>query len=177
MMGNDWFVRRRDVARVSASWEKLYDFMGRLGKAIFPFSSKFSYACGVSLLLLIWGCKGSDPSMLLQSGRVVSLGGLEGRWVGPVSPEGSGCGITTTGLMTIGKGGFGFAPFENTVVLRGKVGSDDSVSGEEERISGDKQILVIHVAGQVVHADGEPDRIEGALKSGRCQWRVELTRG
>ena len=177
MMGKHWFVCRRGVARVSASWGKLYDLMGHVGKAIFPFPSKISYAVGIGVLLLIWGCEGSDPSMFFQSGRVVSLGGLEGRWVGAVSPEGSGCGNTTTGLMNIGQGGFGFAPFQDTVVLRGKVGSDGSVSAVEERISGDKQVLAIHFAGRAVHADGEQDRIEGALTSGRCQWRVKLTRG
>ena len=177
MMVKDWLVRRRGVARLCASWRELYNFVGHLGKAIFPLFGKFSYVWGIGLLLLVCGCEGSDPSTFLQSGRVVSLGGLEGRWVGPVDPEGGGCGHATTGLMNIGQGGFGFAPFQNTVVLHGKIGADDSVSGVEERISGDKQILAIRFEGQVVQSDGEQDKIEGALTSGRCRWRVMLTRG
>jgi hypothetical protein len=46
-----------------------------------------------------------------------------------------------------------------------------------ERMGGDKQVLTMGFEGQLMHAAGEPDRIEGVLASGRCRWSVKLTRG
>ncbi len=167
----------RGVARVSASWMNLYDFLGHLGKAKFPLVGFFSYGVRIGLLLLLAGCAGGDPAAILQSGRVVGIGGLEGRWAGPVSPEGAGCGSATTGLMNIGQGSFGFAPFQNTVAIRGKVGPDDTLEGTLERVGGDKQTLTITLRARVVHKADEADRIEGDLVSGRCRWAVKLMRG
>ncbi len=172
-----WVAVRRGVARVSAAWMDLYDFLGYVGKVKFPFRGIISYGCWVALPLLVFGCGGPDAATMLQSGRVVGLVGLEGRWVGPVSPAELGCGGTTTGLMTIGHASFGFAPFENTVVIHGTVGSDETLTGTLERVGGDRQMLAINVEAQVVHVPNAPDRIEGALASGRCRWRMKLTRG
>ena len=177
MVVNGRSAWHRGVARVSASWADLYDFMGHLGKGNIPPFRKTSYGLGIALVLLVWGCDGDDLATRLQSGRVLSLGGIEGRWVGPVSPEGAGCGATTTGLMNIGQGGVGFAPFQNTVVLSGTIGSDGTVNAKQERAGGDKQLLTILFDGQVVHSTGEQDRVEGVLMSGRCRWHVKLTRG
>lgn len=172
-----WVAVRRGVARVSASWVNLYDFLGYVGKVKFPFFRIISYVSWVGLPLMVFGCGGPDVATVLQSGRVVGLGGVEGRWVGPVSPEVAGCGGATTGLMTVGQGSFGFAPFENTVVIRGAVASDDMFRGMSERVGGDKQVLTIRLAAQMVHVPGAPDRVEGTVASGRCRWHMKLTRG
>ena len=177
-MGWIWWISAvRGVARLSASWIDLYAFMGRVGKGKIPFCSFFSYGLRFAPLLLAFGCNASDPVTMLQSGRVVGLGGLEGRWVGLVAPEGAGCGSPTTGLMTIGQGSFGFAPFQNTVVIRGKIGADDRIEGELERPGGDKKILAITLKARLIQDAVGSAGIEGALASGKCRWTVKLTRG
>ena len=168
---------QRGVARLAASWIDLYDFLGYVGKGNFPFIRFFSCGLLVASLLLASACEGGDPASLLQSGRVVGFGSLEGRWVGPVSPETPGCGTTTIGLMNIGRGEFGFAPFQNTVVIRGKIGADNEVDGKLERVGGDKQVLTIRLTARATQRAGEPDKIDGALISGRCEWQAKLIRG
>jgi hypothetical protein len=151
--------------------------LGHVGKVKFPLISFFSYKVWMVALLLVSGCEGRDLVTPLQSGRVFGVGGLEGRWVGAVSPDVPECGRTTTGLMNIGQGEFGFAPFQNTVVIRGKIGPDDRISGVLERVGGERQLLTITLDFKLVQGSDEPDRIDGLLVSGRCRWRVRLTRG
>ena len=167
----------RGVVRVSASCMDIYDFMGRLVKGKIPFISFFSYGLQIVLPLLIFGCGSSDLAAMLQSGRVVGLGGVEGRWVGPVAPDGPECGSTTTGLMSVGRGGFGFAPFQNTVTIRGKLGPDNAFESSLERAGGDKKMLTILFRARVIDLPDGSDAIEGNLVSGRCRWTVKLTRG
>jgi hypothetical protein len=170
------FAAERRVSRGPASWMELYAFLGHLGKVKIPFIGFFSCVPRLVVVALAFGCDG-DPATMLQSGRVVGLGGLEGRWMGPVAPDATGCGGTTTGLMNIGQGSFSFAPFQNTVVIRGNIGPDDVLEGALEKVGADKQILKISLQARKVHREGDPDGIEGVLASGRCRWAVKLTRG
>ena len=163
----------RGVARLSASWMNLYSFLGYVGKGKIPLDRLFSYASRLGIVLVLSGCSASDAAMMLQSGRVVGLGGLDGRWQGAVQPTKLGCGNETTGLMTIGQGSFGFAPFENTVAIKGEVGSDKVFNGALERLGGDKKS--IRIVMQAHQADDS--EIVGNLVSGRCEWSFKLTRG
>ena len=97
--------------------------------------------------------------------------------MGLVAPEGAGCGSPSTGLMTIGEGSFGFAPFQNTVIIRGKIGADDRIEGALERPGGDKKILTITLKARLIQDAVGSSSIEGALASGKCRWTVKLTRG
>jgi hypothetical protein len=163
----------RGVARLSAAWMDLYSFMGYVGKEKLPAAGLFSYASPLLMAFLIFGCSGNDAAMVLQSGRVVGLGGLDGRWQGVVHPIKPNCGNDTVGLMTIGKGSFGFAPFQNTVAIKGEVGDDDLLEGTLERMGGDKKTVGVTMQAR----QSEDSDIIGTLKSGRCEWTFKLTRG
>jgi len=114
-----------------------------------------------------------DLGERLQSGRVLAIAGLEGRWTGPVVPKDSACGSATKGLMTIGENGFGFDPFQSTTVIQGTVGKDRHLVGSLTRLGADHQNMSVSFDGQA--ADGET--ITGTLSSGRCHWTVTLHRG
>jgi hypothetical protein len=128
--------------------------------------------CGLALLVLLAGCEG-DLSEQLQSGRVLPLLGLQGRWVGQVAPTDSKCGPPTWGLMTIGENSFGFDPFQSTTVIRGQVGKDGHLSGKLVRQGSEHQDLSISFDGV---ASGT-ETINGTLQSNRCRWTVTLRRG
>lgn len=121
---------------------------------------------------MVAGCT-RDLGEHLQSGQVLPLYGLQGRWVGWVQPAGQGCGSSTQGLMTIGGKGFGFDPFQSTAVIRGEIGDDGHLSGSLVRPTQDHRDLSLMFDGQ---SEGS-DAINGVLRSGRCSWTVTLHRG
>jgi hypothetical protein len=127
---------------------------------------------GLSLLALLIGCEG-DLGERLQSGRVLALNGLQGRWTGAVVPNDPACGSATQGLMSIGKNGFGFDPFESTTVIQGEVGKDGHLHGTLVRQGPEHQNLSISFDGMA----SESETISGTLQSGRCHWTVTLHRG
>jgi hypothetical protein len=130
--------------------------------------------CASLIILLIAACEG-DVGERLQSGRVLALHGLQGRWVGPVVPMDTSCGPTTQGLMSIGKRGFGFDPFRSTTVIQGVVGEDGRLNGRLSRQGADRQDLSVSFEGSASTAGTET--IDGTLVSGRCRWKVTLQRG
>ena len=112
----------------------------------------------------------------IGSGKVLSLGGLEGRWSGAVRPSNPACGAERHGLMRIGGNTFAFDPFESTTIINGNV-EGDVLKGSLTRIGGGHRQLSITFEG---HARTGPDRekaIEGVLASGHCVWQVVLARG
>jgi hypothetical protein len=137
------------------------------------FSCKALIALSV---VLFAGCDG-DIGERLQSGRVLALQGLQGRWVGPVVPADKACGQVTQGLMSIGKDGFGFDPFRSTTVIQGVIGKDGRLVGSLLRQGGDRRDLSITFEGAPLEPGLIPETIEGALASGRCRWKVTLHRG
>jgi hypothetical protein len=124
----------------------------------------------------IAGCK-EDIGERLQSGRVLALQGLQGRWVGPVVPADKSCGPTTEGLMSIGDKGFAFDPFQSTTVMQGDVSKDGRLIGNLSRQGGDHQNLSVSFEGAVSGDGSEAEAINGTLVSGRCHWKVTLHRG
>lgn len=133
----------------------------------------FSHIILIALsVALFTGCEG-DLGDKLQSGRVLALQGLQGRWVGPVVPADRTCGQTAQGLMSISKNSFAFDPFQSTTVISGAVGKDDHLIGRLSRQGGDGQGLSITFEG----AASASEAIEGTLMSGRCRWTVTLHRG
>ena len=124
------------------------------------------------IIVLMVGCD-EDLGEHLQSGRVLALHGLQGRWVGPVVAKEPNCGATTNGLMTIGEDGFGFDPFSSTAVINGGVAADGHLSGTLVREGADHRKLSLGFEGMA----SEPGTITGVLQSGRCRWSVTLHRG
>jgi hypothetical protein len=114
----------------------------------------------------------ADP---LQSGQILSLGSLSGRWVGPVTPGAEGCGPKATGLMSIEGGQFAFDPFQGATVIKGTVSDDGQFAGTLARAIG-QQTATISFSGTVSRG-GNEDEIAGRLVSGRCTWAVTLKRG
>ncbi len=129
-------------------------------------------ACGLLIFLWAGGCR-ADLGEYLQSGRVLPLQGLEGRWVGQVVPTESGCGPATQGLMSIGGTGFGLDPFQSTTIIRGEVGDDGRLVGRLVRHGPDHHDLSIAFEGSATGSAA----ISGTLQSGRCRWTVTLRRG
>ena len=115
-----------------------------------------------------------DLGERLQSGRVLAWNGLQGRWVGPVTPNDASCGQATKGLMTIGEKGFGFDPFASTVVIQGQVAPDGRLSGTLVRQGGNHQPMTISLEAT---ASADESSITGTVLSNRCQWTVTLQRG
>ena len=139
--------------------------------------SLFSYARAVAAsLALLAGCKG-DLGEPLQSGEVLRLQGLQGRWAGSVVPVSPSCGQVTEGLMSIAEKGFGFDPFQSTTVVQGVVTKDGHLNGSLLRQGGERQNLSIAFDGTANLVTSEADTISGTLRSGRCQWTVTLHRG
>lgn len=141
-------------------------------KKILGIFASRSLAAFLLVPVLIAGC-GRDLAEPLQSGRVLSWDGLQGRWVGAVTPADANCGGTTHGTMSVGPKDFGFDPFQSTVVIHGQVGDDGHLSGDLVRPGGDHQPVEI----SFVAAATGPDSIRGTLQSGRCHWTVTLERG
>jgi hypothetical protein len=127
--------------------------------------------------VLLFGCLSAgchkDLGEYLQSGRVLPLHGLQGRWVGLAVPADTSCGPTTKALMTIGEEGFGLDPFQSSTVITGKVSDDGHLVGELVRQGAERREVSINFEG-VASGLG---LIEGTLRSGRCHWTVELRRG
>jgi hypothetical protein len=151
--------------------------IGVLGQAFFPRGRNlfFSAGAGFACALLMTACAG-DLGEGFQSGRVLALGGAAGRWVGPVIPVESGCGLQMTGLMSIARGSFAFDPFQSTTVLQGNVGPTGDLVGEAVRLVTGNIPITMDFHGQVQKSDGG-ERILGTLASGRCHWSVALLRG
>ena len=138
-------------------------------------SLSLSGVVGFAYLLLLAACAGA-PGERLQSGRVLPLGGPEGRWVGPVTPSDPDCGSLTTGLMSIGTTEFAFDPFQGTAVLQGKMNPTGDLTGEAVRpVPGNKSITMGFL-GRIQSSEGV-ESIVGTLTSGRCHWSVTLRRG
>ena len=137
---------------------------------------RFGGPIGASCLLLPMltaGCNKEDAAERLQSGRVLAWYGLQGRWVGAVTPEDVNCGPATHGTLSIGAKDFGFDPFQSTVVIHGSVDSDGRLNGNLVRPGGDHQPMTIKFEA----AAAASDSIRGTLQSGRCHWTVALQRG
>ncbi|HEY7579427.1 MAG TPA: hypothetical protein VH855_17675 [Acetobacteraceae bacterium] len=128
--------------------------------------------CGILGVGFVCACR-SELSDMLQSGQVLSWYGLQGRWIGEVTPTVTSCGSPTEGLMTIGERGFAFDPFQSTAVVHGDVADDGHLKGKLVRAGPDHRDLSI--AFDAVAST--PDAIDGMLQSGRCRWTVELRRG
>jgi hypothetical protein len=127
------------------------------------------------LIATLPGCR-NDAADRLQSGKVLDIFGLEGRWVGPVTPQTEGCGSTNTGLMTVGRTTFAFDPFQGTTVLDGTVSADGNLTGSLSRPGGGQQVVSISFSG-AAKQDGGAETIAGQLVTGRCSWTVNLKRG
>lgn len=147
------------------------------GQAFFPSLGRSPLGVAVSLncLWLLVACTG-DAGERLQSGRVLPWAGLEGRWVGPVTPSDPGCGVGVVGLMSIGSDTFAFDPFQSTAVLRGKVGSAGDLVGKATRPVLAGSSITMEFLGRVTRSESD-ERIVGTLISGRCHWSVILFRG
>jgi len=128
----------------------------------------------LAFLLAVSGCI-HDAADRLQSGKVIALFGLDGRWAGPVTPKTDGCGQTSTGLMSVGVSTFAFDPFQGTTVINGTV-SDNRLAGTLSRPVNGQQVVSIRFSGAAVKHDGGEETIEGELVSGHCSWVVSLKR-
>jgi hypothetical protein len=149
-----------------------YQNLGQVGKKN---QKRILRRAGMTLcyaLAVSGGCT-TDLGEPLQSGKVLALVGLQGRWAGPVVPADSSCGAATQALMSIGKDGFGLDPFQSTTIIHGAVGDDGRLVGSLSRQGAEHQNLSIVFEGQPTGSDA----ISGTLRSGRCLWNVTLHRG
>ncbi len=128
-------------------------------------------------LLLAVSCCGEQAADRLQSGKVIGLFGLEGRWTGPVTPQSDGCGTSGIGLMSVGLRTFAFDPFQGTTVISGTVSDAVSLRGALVRAGNGQQPSSISFSGEARQRDGGDETIDGELVSGRCSWTVSLKRG
>ncbi len=128
-----------------------------------------------TILLALTGCN-NQAADLLQSGEVMGVFGLEGRWAGPVTPLEDGCGDRTNGLMTVGRKTFSLDPFQGTTVINGTVSSDAKLEGTFSRPIGGQQTVSISFLGMAMHHEKGGTTIDGKLTSGRCSWSVNLKR-
>jgi hypothetical protein len=134
---------------------------------------RFLFLAAVALIPA--GCD-NQAADLLQSGKVVGLFGLEGRWAGPVTPIANNCGQATEGLMTVGRKTFSFDPFQGTTVINGEISPVAHFDGSFSRaISGQKPVS-ISFTGVALHRDDGAMTIEGELTSGHCSWSVSMKR-
>jgi hypothetical protein len=176
--GTSEFIGRASRLRSAPSCRNGYQKLGQVGKRNLKkiLDGRLSRVpmtiCGLLVLVLVGACK-ADLGEPLQSGQVLALHGLQGRWVGPVVPTERACGPATQGLMTIGERGFGLDPFQSTAVIRGEVGNDGHLSGSLIRQGAEHQNLSIAFEGMAAGSDA----ISGTLQSGRCRWTVTLHRG
>jgi hypothetical protein len=144
---------------------------GQLGKVFFRMVRSFFL---IWLILAISGCN-NELADKLQSGQVMNMFGLQGRWAGSVTPDADGCGQTTTGLMTIAGNTFAFDPFQGTTVINGTV-SDSGLQGSKSRPGNGQQVVSISFSGTAKAQDGAEETIEGRMESGHCSWTVSLKR-
>lgn len=158
--------------RAPPSCRNGYQKLGQVGKKKNLARSFFRKPCWLLPVLLVAACH-SELSDRLQSGEVLALDGLQGRWIGPVVPQAPNCGPSTQGLMSIGEKGFSFDPFQSTTVLSGEVNKDGHLTGQLARQGPDHQDLSIALDATAT----SPDAISGTLQSGRCRWTVTLHRG
>ena len=181
--------RNFELAEVASEWQAsclrnlpscqdYYQNLGKLGKknqkrilTCSPIIAR-RFACWILCLLCAGGCH-SELSDILQSGQVLSWNGLQGRWVGDVTPAAGSCGPPAKGLMTIGEHGFAFDPFQGVEVVRGDVARNGHLVGKLVRTGPGNQDLTITFEGTAATADA----IDGLLQSGRCRWTVSLHRG
>ncbi len=160
------------VVHIAPSCWEIYPILGRMGKVY------FLIVVGLILgpiVLVVSGCSGNLGDRL-QSGEVIGLIGLEGRWAGPVVPKEEGCGSTDTGMMTVGRSSFSFDPFQGTTVIDGTV-AGAKLSGILSRPGNGQQVISISFSGEVVKPEGGEQIIQGRLLSGPCSWTVNLKRG
>jgi hypothetical protein len=136
----------------------------------------FSPAVAIALALVVTGCH-EDIGEPLQSGRVLSWEGLQGRWAGDVVPVHPSCGTASHGLMSIGSKTFGFDPFGGTEVIQGAVTADGRLTGVLQRQGGDHQNLSLSFEASASQPISATTTISGTLTSARCQWTVTLHRG
>ncbi len=128
------------------------------------------------LILVVSGCH-NEAADALQSGNVMGLIGLEGRWTGPVVPKSDGCGQTSKGLMSVERKTFAFDPFQGTTVINGTVSGNGALEGLFSRPGGSQQTVSIKFSGTLAQHDGGAETIDGQLVSGHCTWTVSLKRG
>ncbi len=146
---------------------------GVSGQAFFHMVRSFFL---IHAILAVSSC-GTGVSDRLQSGEVMGLFHLEGRWAGPVVPKNEACGTSTTGLMSVGRKTFAFDPFQGTTVINGAISDADSLQGTLSRAGNGQQAITISFSGQARHSDSGEEMIDGELVSGRCSWTVSLKRG
>ena len=158
--------------RASPSCRNVYSKLGRLGKKNQKIILGAGFAVYPLLLVTPLACCHGELSERLQSGQVLAWDGLQGRWAGPVVPEAANCGPPAQGLMSIGKKGFAFDPFQGTTVITGDATPDGHLKGRLERQNSDRLDLSITFEG----VGPTPDVINGTLQSGRCRWTVTLRR-
>jgi hypothetical protein len=92
-----------------------------------------------------------------------------------VTPDGDGCGPTTTGMMTVGGKTFAFDPFQGTTVISGSV-SDSGLQGSLSRPGNGQQLVSISFTGAATQHDSGEQTIDGRMASGHCSWTVSLKR-
>ncbi len=163
--------------RSTPSWQNIYQFLGLVGKKnlkrILEKHRWRQIVIGILLGISFAGGCQKDLGEYLQSGRVLALHGLQGRWLGPVVPTDGSCGPTAQALMTVGEEDFGLDPFQSTTVIHGQVSDDGHLTGKLIRQAPEHREASISFEGI---ATG-PNAISGKLQSGRCHWTVELHRG
>jgi hypothetical protein len=173
---NKWLTPPPCCLAYISSMPSRIHFIGAHGQGFFLMLGRLSYLVAGGVAIWVAGCHG-DLGEPLQSGRVIPLVGLQGRWVGPVVPTAPSCGSATTGLLTVGPQDFAFDPFQSTTVISGQVGPDHRLAGTLTRLGGQHQTLTISFdAGPQVDATGK-ETIAGSVVSGRCTWSMALTRG
>ena len=171
-------VREAFCLRIKPSYKIYYQKLGTLGKRNqkkilgIVLAGNLCWICRALFVALASGCH-SELSDRVQGGRVLAWHGLQGRWVGEVTPAEATCGSATEGLMTIGPQGFAFDPFQSTTVLNGNVTVDGHLAGRLVRQGPDHRDLSIAFNGVTTARDA----IGGTLQSGRCHWKVTLHRG
>jgi hypothetical protein len=149
--------------------------MGHMGKRIlkqFLRQRIGGFAAYALLALSVSGCD-TDVAEKLQSGKVLAWSGLQGRWVGSVTPVDASCGPSTRGVLTIGGTDFGFDPFQSTTIIQGTVDRGGHLYGTF--IRQDTRHQPISISFNAAAQGGEA--ITGELLSGRCHWAVTLRRG
>ena len=88
-----------------------------------------------ALLLVVAGCN-NEVADRLQSGRVIGMFGLEGRWAGSVTPTADGCGKMSTGLMSVTRTTFALDPFQGTTIINGTISDAGKLEGHLSRPGG-----------------------------------------
>ena len=152
--------------------QETYTILGFMGKVIFLASCVAVLSIEI---IVLGGCSG-ELADIMQSGRTIGLGGLQGRWAGPVTPVADGCGPATTGLLTIRDGKFAFDPFQSTTVIDGLAGDSGQLAGSLTRVSNGQQMASISFTATESRRPSGEETIEGNLVSGRCRWAVSLKR-